>query len=47
MDMDKLYDILVNNEFINDIPLSYIVRVAVTVFEIINSGDCFYEIEEV
>lgn len=47
MDMNKFYECLVNDDFVKDIPLSIVLRVAVVVFEIINSGKCFYELEEV
>ena len=45
MDMNTFYDLLTNNEFIRDIPLTYVLRTAIVVFEIINSGDCYYEEE--
>ena len=45
MDMEKLYDKLMQCEEIKDIPFIYIFRVVVAVFKIINSGECFYERE--
>ena len=47
MDMDKFYKLITSDEDLQDIPLIYIMRVAIAVFEIINSGECFYELEEV
>ena len=47
MDMDKFYKLITSDEDLKDIPLIYIMRVAIAVFEIINSGECFYELEEV
>lgn len=43
MDMKKLCKLLFENEDIKNIPLEYVFRVASVVFEIINSGECFYE----
>lgn len=45
MDMEKLYDKLMSSEDIKDIPFIYIFRVAVCVIKIINSGECFQNIE--
>ena len=47
MDMDKFFKIITNNEDISDIPILYILRVATVVFEIINSGECKYELEDI
>lgn len=47
MDMDKFYKLITSNSELQDIPLTYIMRVTLAVFEIINSGECFYKIEEV
>lgn len=47
MDMDKLFKALTSCEDIKDIPLTYIMRITVALFEIINSGECFYNLEEV
>lgn len=43
MDMEKLFDKITENKDIKDIPIDYVLRVAIAVFEIINSGDCFYK----
>jgi hypothetical protein len=43
MDMEKLFDKLTENEEIKDIPVDYIFRITICVFEIINSGECFYK----
>ena len=42
MDMKKFCNKLIQNESLKDIPITYIFRVAYAVFEIINSGDCYY-----
>ena len=47
MNMDKLYKLLMNNEELKDIPIIYIFQVAVAVFEIINSGECMYKLEDI
>ena len=46
MDMDKFYKAITNESSIRDIPILYVLRVAVVVFEIINSGECMYKNEE-
>lgn len=46
MNMKKFCDMLTSRADIKDIPLSHIFRVACAVFEIINSGECFYDSEE-
>lgn len=46
MDMEKFYKLLMGSEDIGNIPLDHILRVVVCVFEIINSGECFYKEEE-
>ena len=43
MDMKKLCDKLIEDESLKDIPLTYVFRVALSLFELINSGDFFYE----
>ena len=45
MDMEKLFDKITENKDIEDIPIDYVFRVAIAVFEIINSGECFYKDE--
>ena len=45
MDIKKLSDLIVNREELKDIPATVILRVAVSVIEIINSGECFKETE--
>ena len=42
MDMQKFCDELFNAECIKDIPLVYVYRVVLFVFEILNSGKCLY-----
>ena len=46
MDMRKLCKKLFENEDIKKIPLKYVVTVVHVVFELINSGECFYNNEE-
>ena len=43
MDMEKLCDELIKDETLNDIPLLYVLRVALSVLSLINSGKCFYK----
>jgi len=43
--MNKLYKILMNMDNIKDIPITTVCRVVICVFEIINSGECFYKEE--
>lgn len=45
MDMKKLCKLLFENENIKNIPLEYVIKVVAAIFEIINSGECFYENE--
>lgn len=45
MNMEKFFDKLITREEIQDVPIESICKVVVCVFEIINSGECFYETE--
>lgn len=45
MDMEKFYKLLMGREDIGGIPLDHVLKVVVCVFEIINSGECFYKEE--
>ena len=47
MDMDKFFELLANDESIKDVPLIYVMQVALAVFEIINSGECAYKLEDI
>ena len=47
MDMDKFYKLLTNDEEIADIPILFIFRVAIKAFEILNSGECNYDLEDI
>lgn len=47
MDMDKFIEKLFGREDLKDIPVIYLCRVAISIFEIINEGDCFYERENI
>ena len=40
--MKKLCKKLFESDEIKDIPLEYVIKVVSVVFEIINSGECFY-----
>lgn len=43
MDMDKFVEKLFNRKELKDIPSDFLCRVAISVFEIINEGECFYD----
>lgn len=43
MDMKKLCKKLLENEDIKNIPLEHVIKVLAVIFDIINSGECFYE----
>ena len=43
MDVLKLYDKLLEEKSLKDIPLEYILRVTIEVLCIISSGECFYK----
>jgi len=45
MDTDKLSELIVNREELKDIPATVILRVAVSLIEIINSGECMKELD--
>ena len=45
MDMTKFYDRLLNDETISDIPIEFVIRIVLSIFGIINSGECYYENE--
>lgn len=47
MDMTKFYECLVKDESIKDIPIIYVLRIAAAILEIIDSGECMYEIEHI
>ena len=47
MDMRKLCEIITHREDLQDVPIIYIFRVAYAVFDVINSGACFWEREEI
>lgn len=42
MDMKKLYTKLKDEPSIKDIPAIYVLRVAIAIIQIINSGECFF-----
>ena len=41
--MKKLFEKLLENENIKNIPLKDVIKVVIAVFETINSGECFFE----
>ena len=43
MDMKKFCDELMNDEDLRDIPLTYVFRVVISIFTLIDSGKCFYK----
>ena len=43
MDVLKLCDKLLEEESLRDVPLEYVLRVAIEVLCIISSGECFYK----
>lgn len=43
MDVEKLCDKLIEDETLKDIPLTHVLRVVLSVFDLINSGECYYE----
>ena len=43
MDMRKLCKKLFEHEDIKNIPLEHVIKVVAVIFEIINSGECYYE----
>lgn len=47
MDMEKFYELITTDETLQDVPLIYVMKVAIAVFDIINSGECNYELEDI
>ena len=45
MNTEKLWDKLMEDENIKNIPLKDVIKVVIAVFEVINSGECFYPYE--
>ena len=45
--MEKLFEKLFENDSIKNIPLEDVISVVTVVFNIINSGECFYEKESI
>ena len=43
MDMDKFIEKLFDRTELKDIPVIYLCQVAISVLEIINEGECFYD----
>ena len=41
MDTDKLYQELLNDKDIDDIPIIFVMRVACSIIKILNEGKCF------
>lgn len=47
MDMNKFYKMLIEDERISEMPMTLVLRVAIVVLDIINSGECIYEVEHI
>lgn len=45
MDMNKFYRMLIDDERIKDIPMVFVLRMAIIILDIINSGECMTEID--
>lgn len=45
MDVNKLFNTVILNEEIKDVPILYIIMVFNCVIEAIGSGECFYKTE--
>ena len=45
MDIKKLYEIVIKNEDVHDIPMIHILTVLNAVLDAIGTGECFYETE--
>jgi hypothetical protein len=45
MDTRKLSELLLKSDDLKDIPAIYILRVAVSIIEFINSGECMKELD--
>ena len=45
MNMTKLFNELIKDESIQGIPISHVLKVVIAVFELINSGEYYYENE--
>ena len=45
MDMEKLFNELVKDESIKDIPVMHVIQIITVIFELINSGDFYFENE--
>ena len=46
MDMNKFYQILISDDRIKDMPMTIVLRITLIVLDIINSGECMYDIEK-
>lgn len=44
MNMEKLFKNLIDKDVLKDVPIDIICKVVICVFEIINSGECFYDV---
>ena len=42
MDVEKLWNSLLEKDDIKKIPLKDVIKVVIAVFEVINSGECYY-----
>ena len=46
MDIEKLYEKVIADREVKDIPLAYVMTVLNCVLEAIGSGECFYSMED-
>ncbi len=46
MNTKLLCEKLIENEDLKDIPTMHVLRVAIAVLEVIDSGECFFDAEE-
>ena len=45
MDIRKLFDRVIEDDGIKDIPLMYVLQVFYTILNVMNTGECFYKEE--
>lgn len=45
MDIEKLFNKVMRNKDVQDVPFLYVAAVVIAVVEAISSGECFYENE--
>lgn len=45
MDLEKLYQKVLNSDDVKEIPIIYVYKIIFTIIDAISSGECFYENE--